>query len=414
MTKTQVAVTGFGVISALGRGPEVNAAALRAGTSGIVSQRPRWSDGKLRSQVSGNVDAEPLRELFDRKENRFLCDSALLAAVAMRDAVAHADLSPKEVEDARTGIVLGTGAGSSMPDALELGERLKTRGGSKVGAYQVPLIMGSSLTANLGVLFHIHGHSYCVTSACSTSAHALMLGMDLIRSGRQDRVFAGGAEDINMISASAFDGMGALSSAFNEEPARASRPLDKSRDGFVFSGGAGVLVLEKMELAKARGAKIWAILDGAAATCDGEDMVLPSGKGAAIAMRLALEDAGVGLERIDYINLHGTSTPLGDAKEIEAIRDVFGAKVPRFSSTKSMTGHALGAAGAQEAIFCILMMHGNFVAPNINLEDPDPIVADLPVVRKTEQAELGWMLSNSFGFGGTNCSLIFSHPGRRE
>lgn len=414
MTNKQVAVTGFGLISALGRGAEANASALRAGTSGIISKRPQWADGKLRSQVAGNVDAEPLRELFDRKENRFLCDSALLAAVAMRDAVSHAGLTSKEVEDPRTGIVLGTGAGASMPDAVELGERLKSRGGSKVGAYQVPLIMGSSLTANLGVLFHIHGHSYSVTSACSTSAHALMQGLDLIRCGRQDRVFAGGAEDINMISASAFDGMGALSSAFNDDPPRASRPLDKARDGFVFSGGAGVVVLEKLELAKARGAKIWAILEGASATCDGEDMVAPSGKGAVAAMQLAMEDAGVGREQIDYINLHGTSTPVGDVKEIEAIREVFGSKSPRFSSTKSMTGHGLGAAGSQEAIFCILMMHGNFLAPNINLEDPDPVVADLPVVRKTETAEPAWMLSNSFGFGGTNCSLIFSHPERRR
>lgn len=413
MSHSPVAVTGFGIISALGHGADVNLAALRSGTSGIVSQRPKWADGKLRSQVSGNVDAEPFRERFDRKENRFLCDSALLAAVAMRDAIEHAGLTKQEVEHARTGVVMGTGAGASMPDAVELGDRLRSRGGSKVGAYQVPLIMGSSLTANISVLFHIHGHSYSVTSACSTSAHALMMGLDLIRSGRQDRVFAGGSEDINMISASAFDGMGALSNAFNDEPQRASRPLDKARDGFVFSGGAGVLALEKLELAKARGAKIWAILEGASATCDGEDMVSPSGEGAVAAMQLAMQDAGVQKERIDYINLHGTSTPIGDVKEIEAVRKVFGAKVPRFSSTKSMTGHGLGAAGAQEAIFCILMMHNQFLAPNINLEDPDPVVADLPIVREAEQAEPAWMLSNSFGFGGTNCSLVFSHPERR-
>jgi len=358
------------------------------------------------------MDAEPLRELFDRKDNRFLCDSALLAAVAMRDAIRHADLTQEQVEDPRSGLVLGTGAGASMPDAVALGERLKQRGGSKVGAYQVPLIMGSSLTANLGVLYHIHGHSYCMTSACSTSAHSLMQGLDLIRSGRQDRVFAGGAEDVNMISASAFDGMSALSSAYNDEPHRASRPLDKNRDGFVFSGGAAILVLEKMEIAVARNAKIWAILEGASATCDGEDMVVPNGKGAQAAMRLALEDAAIDRERIDYINLHGTSTPVGDAKEVEAIRAVFGSKVPAFSSTKSMTGHALGAAGAMEAVFCILMMHGNFLAPNINLEDPDPVVGDLPIVREARQAEIAWALSNSFGFGGTNCTLIFSHPER--
>jgi 3-oxoacyl-[acyl-carrier-protein] synthase I len=358
------------------------------------------------------MDPEPFRELFDRKENRFLCDSALLAAVAMRDAIRHAAIPKDQVEDPRSGLVLGTGAGASMPDAVALGDRLRQRGGSKVGAYQVPLIMGSSLTANLGVLFHIHGHSYCVTSACSTSAHALMHGLDLIRSGRQDRVFAGGAEDVNMISASAFDGMSALSSAYNDEPQRASRPLDKGRDGFVFSGGAAILVLEKMEIAAARGAKVWAILEGASATCDGEDMVVPNGKGAQAAMKLAMEDAGIDRERIDYINLHGTSTPVGDAKEVEAIRSVFGSRVPAFSSTKSMTGHALGAAGAMEAIFCILMMHGDFLAPNINLEDPDPVVADLPIVREARKAEVAWALSNSFGFGGTNCTLILSHPQR--
>jgi len=412
MTRTQVAVTGFGVLSAIGRGAAETSAALRAGKSGIVSMRPLWAEARLRSQVAGNVPAEPFRELFDRKENRFLCDSALLAAVAMRDAVAHAGLSEDDVQSPRTGIVMGTGAGASMPDAVELGEKLKSRGGSKVGAYWVPLIMGSSLTANLGVMFKIHGHSYTVTSACSTSAHALMIGMDLIRSGRQDRVFAGGSEDVNTVSAAAFDGMTALSSVFNDEPHRASRPLDKARDGFVFAGGAGILLLEKMELAVARGAKIWAILEGASATCDGEDMVAPNGKGAAAAMRMALEDAGVGLEKIDYINLHGTSTPVGDSKEIDAIRNVFGAKTPRFSSTKSMTGHALGAAGSLEAIFSILMMNDNFIAPNINLEDPDPCVADLPVVRKTEEAKLNWILSNSFGFGGTNCSVIFSNPQR--
>ncbi len=412
MSQNGVAVTGFGVISSLGRGPDDNSSALRAGASGVISQRPAWADARLRSQVSGKLEAEPLRELFDRKDNRFLCDSALLAAVAMKDAVDHSGLTKDEVEGPRTGLVVGTGAGASMPDAVALGDRLRQRGGSKVGAYQVPLIMGSSLSANLGVLFHIHGHSYCVTSACSTSAHAMMQGLDLIRSGRQDRVFAGGAEDVNMISASAFDGMSALSSAYNDAPQRASRPLDKGRDGFVFSGGAGVVVLEKLDMAEARGAKIWAILEGAAATCDGEDMVVPNGTGAEASMTLALEDAGIGRERIDYINLHGTSTPIGDATEVEAIRAVFGENPPHFSSTKSMTGHALGAAGALEAIFCILMMQDNFMAPNINLDDPDPVVADLPIVRETQKAELAWALSNSFGFGGTNCSLVFSHPER--
>lgn len=412
MTTKKVAITGFGIISPLGRGPEQNSAALEAGTSGIISQRPVWADNKLRSQVSGHLEVEPLRELFDRRQNRFLCEAALLGAAAMKDAVEHAGLAREHLEDPRTGLVLGTGAGASMSDAVALGERLKKRGGSKVGAYQVPLIMGSSLTANLGVLFHVHGHSYCVTSACSTSAHAMMQGLDLIRCGRQDRVFAGGSEDINIVSASAFDGMNALSSAYNDEPQRASRPLDKGRDGFVFSGGSGIVLLEDLRLAEARGAKIYAILEGAAATCDGEDMVVPNRKGAEAAMKLALADAGIGAERIDYINLHGTSTPVGDVREVEAIKSVFGSTIPPFSSTKSMIGHALGAAGALEAIYCILMMQGDFMAPNINLEDPEPIVDDLPVVRETQKAELTYSLSNSFGFGGTNCSLVLSHPKR--
>jgi len=414
MTQTTVAITGFGLVSPLGRGPQANSTALQAGTSGIVSRRPHWADCGLRSQVSGRIDPEPLRQLFDRKQARFLCDAALLGCTAMRDAIELSGLADQQVRDPRTGVILGTGSGSSVMDTVALSDRMKKRGGAKVGAYQVPLIMGSSVTANAGVIVGIRGHSYGVTSACSTSAHALMLGLDLIRSGRQDRVFAGGAEDVNILSAAAFDGANALSSAFNDQPERASRPLDVDRDGFVFSGGAGVVVLEKLDLALARGAKIWAILEGAAASSDGEDMVAPNGVGAVAAMELALQDANVDRQRIDYINLHGTSTPVGDIKEIEAIRSVFGARVPPFSSTKSMTGHGLGAAGALEAIFCILMMNDNFLAPNINLDNPEPAVADLPVVRQTRPAELAWTMSNSFGFGGTNCSLILSHPDRRQ
>ena len=272
MTRT-VAVTGFGILSPLGRGSAETSAALLAGRSGIVSMRPAWVESGLRSQVAGWVDAGVLRENFERKQVRFLCDAALLAAEAMKDAVADAGLTTKEIEDPRTGMILGTGAGASLPDAIALGDRVRARGGAKVGPYQVPLIMGSSLTANLSTMFHVHGHSYSVTSACATSAHAAMLGLDLIRSGRQDRVFVGGAEDVNAFSASCFDGMGALSTAFNDAPHRASRPLDKQRDGFVFGGGAGVLVLEELGMAKARGARIRGILRGAAASCDGHDMV---------------------------------------------------------------------------------------------------------------------------------------------
>jgi 3-oxoacyl-[acyl-carrier-protein] synthase-1 len=362
----------------------------------------------MRSQVAGHVDAGALRASFARKQARFLCDAAILATEAMKDAIADAGLTSKEVEDPRTGIVLGTGAGASMADAIALGDRLRERGGAKVGPYQVPLIMGSSLTANLSTSFHIHGNSFSVTSACATSAHATLIGLDLIRSGRQDRVFVGGAEDVNVYSASAFDGMGALSSAYNNDPCRASRPLDRNRDGFVFSSGAGVLVLEALDTARARGATIRGILRGAGASCDGQDMVAPNRIGAEAAMRLALDDAHMTPERVDYINLHGTSTAVGDLTEVEAIRNVFNSSVPAFSSTKSMTGHGLGAAGAQEAIFCLLMLADGFIAPNINLDDPEPLIANLCVPRTAEGRPLQIALSNSFGFGGTNCSLVFS------
>jgi len=407
VTRT-VAVTGFGILSSLGRGPAETTAALIAGRSGIVSMRPAWVDAGFRSQVAGYVDPEPLRARYDRKQARFLCDAAVLAAEVMKDAIADAGLEAAEVEDPRTGIILGTGAGASMPDAIALGDRFRERGAAKVGPYQVPLVMGSSLTANLGTMFHIHGHSYSVTSACATSAHAALIGLDLIRSGRQDRVLVGGAEDVNPFSASAFDGMGALSSAYNDAPERASRPLDRQRDGFVFSSGAAVLVLEELSLAKARGARIRGILRGAGASGDGQDMVVPSGFGAQASMRLALDDAGIATEQVDYINLHGTSTPVGDLIEIEAIRKVFGRRVPVLSSSKSMTGHGLGAAGAQEAVFCLLMLEEGFIAPNINLEDPEPAIADLEVPRTAQRKAIQVALSNSFGFGGTNCALVFS------
>jgi 3-oxoacyl-[acyl-carrier-protein] synthase-1 len=407
MTPT-VAVTGFGVLGPLGRGAEATSAALREGRSGIVSMRPAWADFGLRSQVAGLVDPAPYRDAFDRRQLRFMGDAAVLAATAMRDAIADAGLSESEVGSPRTGLVVGTGAGASLPDAVALGERAKARGGSRVGPFQVPLIMGSSLSANLGGIFRIHGQAYSVTSACATSAHAALIGLDLIRSGRLDRVLVGGAESVDVFSASCFDGMGALSSARNDDPPRASRPLSRDRDGFVFASGAGILVLENLAVATARGATPRAILRGAGASCDGDDMVAPNGFGAEAAMRLALDDAGLAPADVDYVNLHGTSTPVGDMVEVEAIRRVFAPRVPAFSSTKSMTGHGLGAAGALEAIYSILMMRDRFLAPNINLDDPEPAVADLPVVRTATAAEPTVVLSNSFGFGGTNCALVLS------
>lgn len=408
MAKRQIAVTGFAINSALGNGIEVNNLALQAGKSGIVSTRPLWVEKKFKSQVAGNISLEGLKELFDRKVGRFLGDPALLAAAAMKDAITHAGLTDEEVQSTDTGIIVGTGAGASITDVFFLCQRLEKRGAAKVGAYHVPLIMGSSLSANLGSIFQIHGHSYTITSACATSAHAIMLGMDTIRLGRQNRVFVGGTEDVNIYAAGSFDGMNALSSAFNDEPERASRPLDKARDGFVFSGGAGILVLEELEMARARGATIHAIIAGAAASCDGDQMVVPNGVGAQQAMTAAIEDSGLQPSDIGYVNLHGTSTPVGDIAELKGVMNVFGSDVPPFSSTKSMTGHALGAAGSQEAIFTILMMKNGYLAPNINLDDPDELVADLPIVRTTQKADIKYALSNSFGFGGTNCSLVIA------
>ncbi len=385
-----------------------NLRALQAGRSGIVSIREQWEPFDFKSLVAGDVRVAGLENLFERKQLRFMCEAALLAAAATKDAIADAGLSEDEVQSNDTGIILGTGAGASSPDVVAMCDRLRKRGARKLGAYHTPIIMGSSLTANLGSVFKIHGHSYSITSACATSAHAIMLGMDAIRAGRQKRVIVGGSEDINHFNASSFDAMNALSSNFNEAPARASRPLDRDRDGFVFSGGAGILVLEELETAKARGAKIHAFIDGAAATCDGYEMVVPNGLGAERAMVNAIKDASLEPGQIDYINLHGTSTPIGDRVEANAVMRVFGESVPPFSSTKSMTGHALGAAGSQEAIFCILMMQHEFLAPNINLENPDPTVDGLPIVHETQAAKIRYALSNSFGFGGTNCSLVIA------
>lgn len=408
MTKRQVAITGYGINTALGLGGDVNSQALQDGKSGIISTRESWSEHKFKSMVAGDISIQGLEEMFDRKQRRFLCEAALLAAGSMQHAIDHAGLTKEEVEAPDTGVIIGTGAGASITDVLFMCKRLEKRGAAKVGAYHVPLIMGSSLSANLGSIFQIHGHSFTITSACATSAHAIMLGMDTIRSGRQNRIFVGGSEDVNIYSAGSFDGMNALSSGFNDSPQKASRPLDKDRDGFIFSGGAGILVLEELETAKARGATIHGVIAGAAASCDGDQMVVPSGVGAANAMEAAITDAGISKSDIGYVNLHGTSTPVGDAVELKACLNVFGDKMPPFSSTKSMTGHALGAAGSQEAIFCMLMMRDGFFAPNINLDNPDDLIGDLPVVRETQKADFKFALSNSFGFGGTNCSLVIA------
>jgi 3-oxoacyl-[acyl-carrier-protein] synthase-1 len=405
----QVAVTGIGLHSSLGFGLDVNSAALQAGKSGVVTAPENWQTHRLKSQVCGDIHAAGLAEMFDRRQNRFMCESALLAAAAMKETIADAGLTDDQVQHPDTGLIIGTGSGASIDDVLFLCDRVREKGASRVGAYHVPVIMGSSLSANLGSIFKIHGHSYSITSACATSAHAIMLGMDTIRSGRQKRVFVGGSEDISPFSAGSFDGMRALSSKYNDTPELASRPMDRGRDGFVFSGGAGILLLEDMETAKARGAKIHGVIAGAAASCDGDQMVVPNGVGAAQAIKAALADARVPAEKIDYVNLHATSTPVGDVAELQATAETFGkSKMPKFSSTKSMTGHSLGAAGSHEVIFCMLMMRDGFLAPTINLDDPDEMLDGLPIVSETEQAKPFFALSNSFGFGGTNCSIVIA------
>lgn len=407
MSVRKVVVSGYGVVSPFGRGRDAQLAALRAGTSGIVA-KPEWEAQGLRSLVAGDCPWEPFTSEFDRKDLRFLSGPGILGGIALRDAIADAGLTDEEVRAEHVAIIAGSGGGCSIQDCYDLGVSIHTKGAKKTLPYWVPRAMGSTITANLSKIFQIHGPSYSITSACSTSAHAIMHGMDLIRWGRADRVFAGGAEDVNVVSAGAFDAMRALSSARNAEPTKASRPLDRGRDGFVFGGGGGFVVLEAEEVAKARGGRVRARVSGAGATSDGYDMVAPSGEGAIRSMREALADAGLSTTDIGYINLHGTSTPLGDTKEIEALMTVFGRNIPPFSSTKSMTGHGLGVAGAHEAIFSILAMEGNFLPPNINLDDPEPLIADLDVVRVSREAKISHVLSNSFGFGGTNASLVLS------
>lgn len=403
-----VVVTGMGVVSPFGRGLDAQREALRTGRSGVVA-KPEWAESGLRSLVAGDCPVEPYRKEFSKKDLRFLSPAGVLGGVALKDAIADAGLTEEEVQDARTSLFGGTGAGASILDAYELGVSIHEKGAKKTLPYFVPLAMGSSITANLSKIFKIHGASFTITSACTTSAHAILVGLDWIRTGRADVVFAGGAEDVNAISAGAFDAMRALSSGFNDRPEAASRPLDKRRDGFVFAGGGAFVVLEREERARARGARIYARLAGGAATSDGYDMVVPSGEGAVRAMADALRDADFAPADVDYINLHATSTPVGDVKEIEAVVEVFGKEVcPAFSSTKSMTGHGLGAAGAMEAIFSILAVSDGFLPPNVNLDEPEDLVADLPVVREPREAKVRAALTNSFGFGGTNCSLVFA------
>ncbi|HLZ96803.1 MAG TPA: beta-ketoacyl-ACP synthase I [Steroidobacteraceae bacterium] len=398
---TRVAVTGLGIVSCLGNDKASVAASLREGRSGIRHVQ-EYADLGLRSHIAGTPEID-LVALVDRKIKRFMGDAAAYAYVAMQDAIDDAGLKPEDVSNPRTGIIVGSGGGS-VANQVDMADTLRSRGVRRVGPYMVPRTMCSTVSAGLATPFRIKGINYSISSACATSAHCIGAAVEQIKLGKQDVVFAGGAEEVHWGMTGMFDAMGALSARRNDVPAEASRPFDTDRDGFVIAGGAGILVLEELDHAVRRGAKIYAELAGYGASSDGYDMVTPSGEGAMRCMQMAL---GTVDGQVDYINAHGTATPAGDAVELRAIREVFGRQAPPISSTKSMSGHSLGAAGAHEAIYSLLMMEGDFIAPSINIDTLDADAQGLAIVREAREAELQRVMSNSFGFGGTNASLVF-------
>ena len=396
-------VTGLGIVSSIGNNRDEVIDSLRKGRSGIV-HAPVYEEMGFRSHVHGPINLD-LDEVIDRKVKRFMGDGAAYNYLAMEQAIADSGLSDDEVSNIRTGLVMGSG-GPSTSNLVDAADILRSKGVKKVGPYMVTRAMSSTNTACLATPFKIKGVNYSISSACATSAHCIGHAMELIQLGKQDVVFAGGGEELHWTMSVLFDAMGALSSKYNDAPDTASRPYDATRDGFVISGGGGVLVIEELEHAKARGAKIYAELVGYGATSDGYDMVQPSGEGAVRCMQMAMSTVN---SKIDYINAHGTSTPVGDTRELEALRQVFGGdNVPAVSSTKSLTGHALGAAGVNEAIYSLLMMEGNFLSASANITELDPEVGNIPVIREyQDNVSLNTIMSNSFGFGGTNATLIF-------
>ena len=398
----RVVVTGLGIVSSIGNDRHEVLTALREGRSGIEFC-PEYAELGLRSQVCGSVHIDT-ETLIDRKLRRFMGDAAAYAYIAMRQAIEHAGLTPEQVSQPRAGLIAGSG-GASTANVVEAADTLRQKGIRRVGPYMVPRTMSSTVSACLATSFGIKGINYSISSACATSAHCIGNGMELIQLGKQDIIFAGGGEELHWTLTMLFDAMGALSSKYNNTPARASRTYDAARDGFVIAGGGGMLVLEELEHALQRGAPIYAELVGYGATSDGVDMVQPSGEGAMRCMQQAL----VGVRgTVDYINTHGTSTPVGDVKELEALRMVFGDKVPPLSSTKPLTGHSLGAAGVHEAIYSLLMQQHNFICASAHIDELDPAAADMPIVRERRDGViLNTVLSNSFGFGGTNASLVF-------
>ena len=398
----RVVVTGLGVVSSIGNNQQEVVESLREGRSGIEFCQ-EYADLGFRSHIHGSIKID-LDSLVDRKIRRFMGDGAAYNYVAMQQAIEDSGLEPSDVSNERTGIVMGSG-GPSTSNLVEAADILRSSGVRKVGPYRVPRTMCSTNSATLATPFGIKGYNYSISSACSTSAHCVGNASELIQWGKQDIVFAGGGEELHWSLTVLFDAMGALSSNYNDTPTKASRAYDKNRDGFVISGGAGVVVLEELEHAKARGARIYGEVVGYGATSDGFDMVQPSGEGAVRCMKMAL--AGLN-SPVGYINAHGTSTPVGDMRELQAVREVFGNAVPPISSTKSLTGHSQGATGVQEIIYSLLMMNNNFITASANIEELDPEADGIPIVRETmTDVPLECVMSNSFGFGGTNATLIF-------
>ena len=401
----RVVVTGMGIVSSIGNNTQEVLASLREAKSGI-SRAGEYAERGFRCQVHGapTLDAEAI---IDRRAMRFLGGGAAWNHIAMEQAIRDAGLEANEISHDRTGIIMGSG-GPSTRTIVEAADVTRQKSPKRVGPFAVPKAMSSTASATLATWFKIKGVNYSISSACATSNHCIGNAMEIIQRGRQDMIFAGGCEELDWTLSVLFDAMGAMSTKFNDHPDKASRAYDVDRDGFVIAGGAGVVVLEELEHAKARGAKIYAEVVGYGATSDGYDMVAPSGEGAVRCMKQALEGVGA---PVDYINPHATSTPVGDMKEIEAIREVFGDDCPPIAATKSLTGHSLGAAGVQEAIYSLLMMKNGFICESANIETMDPAFADMPIVReRRDNVALGCVLSNSFGFGGTNACVVFKRP----
>jgi 3-oxoacyl-[acyl-carrier-protein] synthase-1 len=399
----KVVVTGFGIVSSLGNNIEEVTNSLKTLSSGIILNEINKEMG-LRSFISGSIKNLDLKEKIDRKLYRFMGDAAAYAYISTEQAIKDANLSLDELSNDRTGIIMGSG-GASSEDTIDSADILRSKGLKRIGPYRVTKAMGSTVSACLATSFGIKGVNYSISSACSTSAHCIGAAMEQIQLGKQDIVIAGGGEAEHWGTTSLFDAMGALSTKYNEEPKKASRAFDQHRDGFVIAGGGGTLILEAEEHALKRGAHIYAELSGYAATSDGQDMVSPSGEGARKCMQLALDMCGN--KKIDYINAHGTSTPAGDLTELQAIKSVFAKDIPAISSTKSLSGHSLGAAGVHEAIYCLIMIKEGFLVGSINIDNIAEGAEDFPIIQENKELEVKRVLSNSFGFGGTNASLIF-------